>query len=77
MANQNVPLRVTREGGIVLIELTRPEIRNPLNNELKQAMGSLVRSLEGDRELTGVILTGTGGVFSGGGDVKAMSRERA
>ncbi|MDE4305912.1 enoyl-CoA hydratase/isomerase family protein [Phaeobacter gallaeciensis] len=77
MANQTVPLRVTREGGIVLIELTRPEIRNPLNNELKQAMDSLVRSLEGDRDLTGVILTGTGGVFSGGGDVKAMSRERA
>lgn len=80
MADQSTdqpdPLKVTREGGIVLIELTRPEIRNPLNNDLKQAMDKLVRSLEGDRDLTGVILTGTGGVFSGGGDVKAMSRER-
>ena len=77
MADQLQPLRITREGGIVLIELTRPDIRNPLNNDLKQALDETVRALEGDRDLTGVILTGSDGVFCGGGDLKAMSRERA
>jgi len=67
---------VTRDGGIVLIELTRPDIRNPLNDDLKQAMDVTVRSLDGDRDVTAVILTGADGVFSGGGDLKGMSRER-
>lgn len=77
MSDSEQVLRVTRDGGIVLIEWTQPRIRNPLNNALKQAMDETVRSLEGDKELTAVILTGSDGVFSGGGDVKAMSRERA
>lgn len=69
-------LRLTRKGGIALIEWTQPDIRNPLNAALKQAMDETIRSLENDKDLTAVILTGSGGVFSGGGDVKGMDRER-
>ncbi|CUH81122.1 enoyl-CoA hydratase/isomerase family protein [Tropicibacter naphthalenivorans] len=77
MTDTTEALRLTRKGGIALIEMTQPQKRNPLNNALKQALDATLRSLEGDKTLTAVILTGSGGVFSGGGDLKAMARERA
>lgn len=77
LTDRTEALRLTRDGGIALIEMTRPQQRNPLNAELKLALDETLRGLEGDRNLTAVILTGSGGVFSGGGDLKAMAREHA
>lgn len=77
IAAEDAALRVTRDGGIVLLEMTQARTRNPLNAALKGALDRVLRQLENDRDVTAVILTGSEGVFSGGGDLKAMAREHA
>jgi len=65
-------LNVTREGGIVLLEMAEPGSRNALSDALKAALSEAVHDLTGDPEVRAVVLTGSGGVFCAGGDLKKM-----
>ncbi|MGG7567087.1 enoyl-CoA hydratase/isomerase family protein [Rhodovulum sp. DZ06] len=69
-------LRITREGGIALLEMTNPKKRNPLNQALKDALAAAARELTDDASLRAVIIAGSDGVFCAGGDLKAMNAER-
>ncbi len=65
-------LRLTYRDDIALMEMIRPKQYNPLSNDLKVAFDEALRTLEKRADLKGVILTGSDGVFSAGGDLKAM-----
>ncbi|MCE2391883.1 MAG: enoyl-CoA hydratase/isomerase family protein [Proteobacteria bacterium] len=62
---------------VAVVTLNRPEARNALTMEMKQALSDLIPRLGGDGDVGCVLLTGAGGAFCAGGDTKNMAREGA
>jgi len=60
---------------VALVTLNRPEARNALTMEMKQALVRTLPELGRDPEVGCVLLTGAGGGFCAGGDTKGMQRE--
>jgi 2-(1,2-epoxy-1,2-dihydrophenyl)acetyl-CoA isomerase len=58
------------DGGIAVIGLTRPEKRNAMRPADCQRIGDLVRQCGTDPQVRAVILTGHGGYFSAGADLR-------
>jgi enoyl-CoA hydratase len=63
-------VRALTEGTLHLITLDRPEARNALDTATVAALVDALDASTGDRELRGVLLTGAGGVFCAGADVR-------
>ena len=59
--------------GVAMITMNRPSRRNAFSNEMVQALGRVLVEVEVSDEVGCVVLTGAGGAFSAGGDVKAMA----
>ncbi|MBB6123364.1 enoyl-CoA hydratase-related protein [Sphingobium subterraneum] len=62
----------SRVADIATITFNRPEARNALNEEMLCALPDIARRLAADRDIRAVIVTGAGGAFCAGGDVKDM-----
>ena len=60
---------------VARISFNRPEAKNALTMDMKEALYCLVRDLEEDPEVGCFLLTGEGTAFSAGGDTKRMQRE--
>ena len=60
------------EGGIAVLTMNRPERRNALSGEMLDALGTTLAQCESDSGIAVVVLTGAGGAFCAGGDVKGM-----
>ena len=63
------------EARVAVVTLNRPEARNALTLEMKQALAKLVPALGADPRVGCLLLTGAGGAFCAGGDTKLMARE--
>ena len=63
-------LEVTREGPVVTVTLNRPEVRNCIDKGLHGELGRIFIDLDMDDECDVVILTGSGGYFCAGGDLR-------
>ena len=59
-------------GGVLLITLNRPEARNAVNLAVAEGIAAAVDRLDADAELQVGILTGAGGAFCAGMDLKAF-----
>lgn len=57
---------------VARIGLNRPERRNALNNELREAFVAAAEDALGDDDVRALIITGAGGHFCGGGDLTSM-----
>ena len=62
----------TRDGSVLVITLNRPEARNAVNAALAQGLAAAADELDADRSLTVGVLTGAGGTFCSGMDLKAF-----
>ncbi|MEH6526172.1 MAG: enoyl-CoA hydratase/isomerase family protein [Sneathiella sp.] len=62
--------------GIATITMTRPERRNAFTQELQDYLAGLVTEITNREDIDAVILTGSGGSFSGGGDIKGMLKNQ-
>ncbi|MEJ7930585.1 enoyl-CoA hydratase/isomerase family protein [Ramlibacter sp. AN1015] len=65
-------LRVEREGGVALLTLDRPGVKNALDRATVDALVAQLRSLRADEGARAIVLAGAGGDFCAGGDVKEM-----
>lgn len=65
------------EEGVATITMNRPERRNALSPDMLQALGSVLEACESDPAVGAVVLTGAGGAFCAGGDVKGMAERNA
>ncbi|MCU1612713.1 MAG: enoyl-CoA hydratase [Frankiales bacterium] len=65
---------VERRGAVQLITINRPEAKNALNAEVARVVAEAVDELDADDELRVGVLTGSGGTFSSGMDLKAFLR---
>lgn len=65
---------VERRGAVQVITINRPEARNALNAAVAQGVAAAVDELDEDDTLWAGVLTGAGGTFSSGMDLKAFMR---
>lgn len=63
---------VERREGVLVITINRPEAKNAINGEVAAGMAAALDELDADDELRAGILTGAGGTFSAGMDLKAF-----
>ncbi|MGD9959363.1 crotonase/enoyl-CoA hydratase family protein [Nocardioides sp.] len=69
-----MPVVITEKcGEIGVITLNRPEVRNALNTETRTAMRAALDAFDADRDVLAVVLTGAGGTFCSGRDLKAAA----
>lgn len=65
---------VERRNGIQIITINRPEAKNALDGAVARGIAAAIDELEGDESLKVGVLTGAGGTFSSGMDLKAFLR---
>ncbi len=63
----------TFEGGVATLTMNRPEARNALSSEMQAGLSVGVGRLAADPKVRAVVLTGAGGAFCAGGDVKGFA----
>jgi enoyl-CoA hydratase len=68
------PVVVERRGHVQVITISRPEARNALDGAAARALAAAADELDGDDALRVGVLTGAGGTFCAGMDLKAWMR---
>jgi enoyl-CoA hydratase len=68
------PVTVERRGHVQVITITRLEVRNALNGAAARALAAAADELDADGDLRVGVLTGAGGAFCTGMDLKAYLR---
>jgi 2-(1,2-epoxy-1,2-dihydrophenyl)acetyl-CoA isomerase len=66
-------LRADIDGGVAVITMNRPGRRNAFSQAMLSAMAAVLAQVETDDAVGCVVLTGAGGAFCAGGDVKSMA----
>jgi 2-(1,2-epoxy-1,2-dihydrophenyl)acetyl-CoA isomerase len=61
------------DDGVAVLTMNRPDRRNAMSNAMMDAMGRILADVEVDDDVGCVVLTGAGGAFCAGGDVKGMA----
>jgi enoyl-CoA hydratase len=67
-------VRTTRDGTVLVVTLNRPEVKNAIDSDMSLGVLDALDRLDGDEELRVGIITGTGGSFCSGMDLKAFTR---
>lgn len=62
-----------RVGPVAVVTFNRPERRNALSTAIYEGFGRVLPALAEDQEVRVVLVTGAGGAFCAGGDVKSMN----
>ena len=61
------------DDGVAVLTMNRPDRRNALSQEMIAALERQLTELEADDDVGAVVLTGAGGAFCAGGDVKGFA----
>ncbi|MGX1809195.1 crotonase/enoyl-CoA hydratase family protein [Nocardia sp. NPDC055321] len=67
-------LQVERRGRTLVITINRPDARNAINLAVSQGLSDAIDELDSTPELSVAVLTGSGGNFSAGMDLKAFAK---
>jgi len=70
-------LRVERSKDVVVVTIDRPERRNAVDAATAVELAAAFREFDGDPSASVAILTGAGGTFCAGADLKAMAEGEA
>ena len=70
-------LIVERAGAIATITLNRPDARNAIDLTMRRELVAALDDVEADEAGRVLVLTGAGGHFCAGGDVKSMRAQRS
>lgn len=62
-----------RQDGVLTLTMNRPEVRNALSLAMSDRLTAALRDARLDPTVRAVVLTGAGGAFCAGGDVKGMA----
>ncbi|MBV9331449.1 MAG: enoyl-CoA hydratase [Alphaproteobacteria bacterium] len=66
-------LKASIEDGVATLVMNRPERRNALSGAMLAGLSAALAQCESDPEIAVIVLTGAGGAFCAGGDVKGMA----
>jgi enoyl-CoA hydratase len=67
------PVLVERRGSTLIVTIDRPEVKNALHLGVAEGIAAALDRLDADPELMAGVLTGAGGNFSSGMDLKAFT----
>ena len=73
-AQTTMAVLCTRADGVLTMAINRPSQRNAVNHEVAEQLGAALDLLDADPELSAGVVTGAGGTFSAGMDLKAFAR---
>ena len=77
MKSQDESVLEEQAGRVLTITLNRPEAKNAITSELNVALhASLIRAAE-NPSVGAIVITGAGGAFCVGGDVKSMAKNKS
>jgi enoyl-CoA hydratase len=65
---------VEQRGPILIVTMNRPQVRNALSAEMMAIMRDAWDRVDNDPEIRVAVLTGAGGAFCAGADLKAMTQ---
>ncbi|MBM7808713.1 enoyl-CoA hydratase [Geodermatophilus bullaregiensis] len=65
-------VRVERDGAVLVVTIDRPQVKNAIDTAAAEGIGGAMELLDADDSLFVGVLTGAGGVFSAGMDLKAF-----
>ena len=67
-------VRFETDGPVAVVTIHRPEVRNAVDGPTAAALAAAFRRFEADEALAVAVLTGAGGYFCAGADLKAVAR---
>ncbi|MDP3295168.1 MAG: crotonase/enoyl-CoA hydratase family protein [Nevskia sp.] len=70
-------IHLERRPPLLIVTIDRPEVRNCVDRPTANALAEAFRAFEADAELSVAILTGAGGHFCAGADLKAVASGEA
>lgn len=68
-------VRTEQEGHLLVITIDRPQVRNAVDGPTAAALHAAMDRIDADPGIFAAILTGAGGTFSAGADLKAAARD--
>lgn len=71
-----MPVHIDRDGPLFVVTLDRPEVKNAVDRPTADALAAAFREFDADPEARVLVLTGAGGTFSAGADLKAVAEGR-
>jgi enoyl-CoA hydratase len=71
-----VSVRVHSDGPVTTVTIDRPEVRNAVDRPTAEALAEAFRAFEADEDAAVAVLTGAGGHFCAGADLKAVGEGR-
>jgi enoyl-CoA hydratase len=71
-----VTVQVTTDGPVLTVAIDRPEVRNAVDRPTAEALADAFRAFDADDDLAVAVLTGTGGTFCAGADLKGVADGR-
>jgi len=66
-------ISVERDGPVLVVAIERPEVRNAIDGPTAAALAEAFRTFEADDACAVAVLTGRGGTFCAGADLKAVA----
>jgi enoyl-CoA hydratase len=71
------PVRFESDGPVAVVTIDRPEVRNAVDRATAEELAAAFRRFESEQGLAVAVLTGAGGCFCAGADLKGVSEGRA
>lgn len=71
----DAPVLVRTEGHVQVVTINRPKVRNAINLEVAKALAEAMADFDARAELHVCVLTGSGGNFCSGMDLKAFAHD--
>ena len=66
-------VRVEHDGPVTIVTIDRPEVRNAVDRPTAAALADAFRAFDADDDRAVAVLTGAGGTFCAGADLKAIA----
>ncbi|KAA1380008.1 crotonase/enoyl-CoA hydratase family protein [Aeromicrobium fastidiosum] len=73
-APPSAPVTTRRDGAVAVVTLDRPQVRNAIDARTATALERAIDDAEADDTVRAIVLTGAGGTFCAGMDLKAAAR---
>ena len=74
---ETLPILTEIDGPVFTVTINRPERKNAVDRDCAQALAKAFRAFDDDKDLSVAILTGNGGTFCAGADLKAIAEGKA
>jgi enoyl-CoA hydratase len=72
--NVVMTVRTEASGAVLTVTIDRPDVRNAVDRPTAEALAEAFRAFDADDSLCVAVLTGAGGTFCSGADLKALSQ---